>query len=324
MKKRAISILCLLLIILLALPLSSCQKEAEDDGRIKIVCTLFPQYDWLKNVVGDSDNIELSLIIANGSDPHSYQPTAADILTISNCDMIVFLGGDSDTWVQEALDRAKNDKIKKIALTELDGVTLHNVSASSGGHSHEHEHNHGAFDEHIWLSLKNAIAITEHLSSALCELDVQNAAKYTENAKAYTDKLIALDKAYSDAVDVNGERFMLFADRFPFVYLLEDYGIEYQAAFEGCTADVDAGFDTVLELIREAELHNAKYVTVTESSDGALATMVISSAKHAKMELLVMNSMQGVGRSDINNGITYLSVMENNLAVLKKAIGGEN
>ena len=323
MKKRVISFLCLLVILCLTFSLWGCEEKSENGEKIKISCTLFPQYDWLKNIVGNSENIELSLIVANGADPHSYQPSAADIMEISNSDMIVLVGGDSEAWVKEAIERS-NSEIATVVLAELDGVTLHNVSSASEAHDHhEHEHHgHGAFDEHIWLSLKNAALISEHLTKKLCELDPENASLYRANADTYLQKLNMLDNSFKAAAEnADGEAFMLFADRFPFVYLLFDYEIEYQAAFEGCSADVDASFDTVLTLIEEAEEHSCEYITVTESSDKALANTVVNSAKHTKMQILTMNSMQKVSEKDIKNGASYISLMQDNLEVLKVALG---
>lgn len=329
MKKR---ILCALLAIIILASLCSCsqsQKQEESD-KIKILCTLFPQYDWLRNITKGSESIELSLIIANGADPHSYQPTAADIMNISNCDIIVCLGGDSDTWVTKAIERSNNASIKNVRLSELEGMTLHNISSGShshGEHSHEeasHEgHAHSAFDEHLYLSLRNAITAAYALSEILCEKDPENAELYTKNASDYAEKLSALDREFASSLeqaDIN-EPFMLFADRFPFVYLLSDYGIHYSAAFEGCSTDANADFDTVIRLIHEAEHHNASYIAVTEASDKALANTVISSGAKKDREILTLDSMQSVTKNDITKGKSYILTMASNLEAVKKAVG---
>ena len=325
MKNFKLKVLCILLILCLSLSslaLFSCANN-EDNGKISIVCTLFPQYDWITNITDGSENIDLKLIIANGSDPHSYQPTAADIMTISNCDMLVYVGGDSDEWVKKAVERSKNEDIKKIVLTELEGINLHNISSSS--HSHE-GHSHSSLDEHIYLSLRNAMASVREITKILCEIDAQNAELYKANSQIYLEKLGALssDIALSVGPVPEEERFILFADRFPFVYLLSDYGIHYAAAFEGCTTDVDADFDTVLRLIHEADDHGVKYLAVTESSDKTLAQTVISSTKAKDQKILTFNSMQAVSRQKIESGTTYLSLMEENAKTLKTALGLTN
>lgn len=328
---RALLRFCAVLLVLCALfcCFGCGGRKSEDNGKITVLCTMFPQYDWLREIVGDSEKIELSLIIQNGTDPHSYEPTAADILAISKADMIVYLGGESDRWVSEALERSDNKDIVRIELSECEGVELHDISSASEGHSHEgheHEHeghDHGTLDEHLWLSLHNAKAACEALAGALSKLDESGAESYTENAKAYIEKLDVLDEKYEKAIEsvAAEERFLLFCDRFPFVYLLEDYGIEYAAAFEGCSADADADFETVLRLIKETDAHALTAVAVTESSDGALARTVLESSAQGGGEIIVFNSLQSVNKKQIADGISYLSVMEENLNALKRALG---
>ena len=328
LKSRLVCSLLVLCLLLSAFSLFSC-AEKKDDGKLHIVCTLFPQYDWLRNIVSGSQSIELDLIIANGSDPHSYQPTAADIMTISNCDILIYVGGDSDEWIKKAIERSKNDNIQTIVLTELEGVNIHEISASSHsheGHSHSdgHDgHSHSALDEHIYLSLRNAMASVREITEILCEKDPASKELYKKNSDIYLEKLLALSSELALAVGSvpEEERFVLFADRFPFVYLLSDYGVHYAAAFEGCTTDVDADFDTVLRLIHEADEHNVKYIAVTESSDKALAETVISSTKTKNQKILTFNSMQAISRQKINGGVTYLSIMEENAKALKTALG---
>lgn len=323
MRKKLIT---LILLCALLLSLWGCGEQSENDT-LKIVCTLFPQYDWVRSIVGNTEGVEVSLLIQNGTDPHSYQPTAGDIMEISDCDMIIYVGADSDLWVREALERAHNANTVKIALTEIEGMTLHNVSSASHSHGeHDHGdhdgHDHGALDEHLWLSLSNAVTAVEHIANELSVLDTAGSESYLANAADYTASLRELGSRYRAAAESVGaeERFMLFADRFPFVYLLSDYGIEYKAAFEGCTTDVDAGFDTVLGLINEAIEHNVRYIAITETSDGALARTVADSAKNG-IEIIVMDSLQSVTQKQLKDGISYLDVMESNLGSLRTALG---
>ena len=331
MKKRAI---CALIILCLLISICSCTAPTqESDEKIRILCTLFPQYDWLCNITEGVDDVEVSLIIANGTDPHSYQPTAADIMNISRCDMLVYIGGDSDTWVKKAVERSKNQVITEIALLELDGIELHDISSASHSHEghshgeHSHEgHSHSTVDEHIYLSIDNACTAVSRLASELCRIDPDNKDIYLKNSMEYTIKLKNLSNSLSADLDAipEEERFMLFADRFPFVYLLSDYGVHYAAAFEGCTTDVDADFDTVIRLIHEADEHDVKYIAVTESSDKALAKTVISSTKAKNQGILTLNSMQAVTYSQIANGASYISIMEKNLNTVRTALGLKN
>lgn len=331
MKKRAI---CALIILCLLISICSCTAPTqESDEKIRILCTLFPQYDWLCNITEGVDDVEVSLIIANGTDPHSYQPTAADIMNISRCDMLVYIGGDSDTWVKKAVERSKNQAITEIALLELEGIELHDISSASHSHEghshgeHSHEgHSHSTVDEHIYLSIDNACTAVSRLASELCRIDPDNKDIYLKNSMEYTIKLKNLSNSLSADLDAipEEERFMLFADRFPFVYLLSDYGVHYAAAFEGCTTDVDADFDTVIRLIHEADEHDVKYIAVTESSDKALAKTVISSTKAKNQGILTLNSMQAVTYSQIANGASYISIMEKNLNTVRTALGLKN
>ena len=332
MTKR---LLCLVLMLALALcALSGCSKGEEDDGKLKIVCTIFPQYDWMRNIIGEIDGVELTLLISNGNDMHSYEPSAADIMKIADCDMIVYLGEGIDGWVSEAIERSGREDLKKIALSECEGVTLRNISSASHTHDHgehddhdDHEgHDHGALDEHLWLSLNNATALTEALCDAICELDPENAQSYRENAERYILALADLRLDFEAAVARadGSKRFMLFCDRFPFVYLMEELGIDYSAAFEGCSADVDADFGTVLRLIEEAEEHGVDFVAMTESSDGTLARTVANAIKDREVGLLTFDSMQAVSKKEIESGYSYLSIMRENLRVLNVALGVED
>jgi zinc transport system substrate-binding protein len=338
-KKTGKRIICVILIICTALcitlSVSSCAPTGSDDDNasIKILCTLFPQYDWIRSITKGVDGVEVSIIISNGTDPHSYQPTAADIMNISKCDALVYVGGDSDTWVKKAIERSKNKEMKLIALTELEGIRLHDISSSSHsheGHSHEghsHEgHSHSALDEHLYLSLENAITSVKAITEWLCAKDEENAERYIQNSSEYILKLTALGNSFkSDVEQVPEEkRFILFADRFPFVYLLSDYGIHYSAAFEGCTTDVDADFDTVIRLIHEANEHNVGFIAVTEGSDKSLASTVISSTNSKNQEIIVLNSLQSITQKQIEKGATYLSLMEENIKELKRALGIKN
>ena len=254
---------------------------------------------------------------------HSYQPSAKDVMEISSCDMIVYQDGEADLWVQEAIQRANAESTVKVALSEIEGMTLHDISASSHSHGeHDHEHSHGTTDEHLWLSLSNAITATKALAETICALDPDGEEIYKQNSSEYISRLTALDGEYRSATEGVTDGFVLFADRFPFVYLLEDYGIDYSPAFEGCSADVDAGFDTVLSLIKEADAHGVKYIAVTESSDKALATTVASSAR-SDVEIIVMNSLQSVTSRQIDEGADYIGIMRENLSALKTLIGAK-
>ncbi len=321
--KKTISLVLTLVMLCTAALMPSCARGEQDSDKIKILCTVFPLYDWARNVVGECDNVEVMLLVDGGTDLHSFQPSFGDMAKIKDSDIVLYVGGTSDTWVAESVDE---DSLA-IELCELDDITLYQISADSianththddGSECHEaHDHNH-AFDEHIWLSLKNAEAAVRKLCCVLGELDSQNAEIYSENANIYISSLRALDaQMNSVAQKIQGQ--LIFADRFPFVYLLEDYGIGYFAAFEGCSTDTGADFDTVIALAKKIDATNCSAVFVSESPIPDLAESIIAQTASQSVKILVLDSMQSLGRADIDNGTTYLSVMKQNVKTLEES-----
>ncbi len=307
---------CVLLVALLvALPLCGC-GDGRSEARVRVVCTVFPLYDWVRTIVGDVEGVEVLWLSDKGSDLHSFQPSAADMIDIASAELTVFVGGVSDTWVEDAL--AQGNRENGMALSREEGVTLRPVSSESG-HSHEDGHSHEE-DEHLWLSLRNAILCVERITERLCAIDGAYADAYRANAAAYTEKLRSLDTSFSESVGKAEGARVVFADRFPFVYLFEDYGIEYRAAFSGCTTDVDADFSTVIELARTADEWGLSYLMVTESSDGALAESINRASERKNRAVLRMESMQAIRREQAEGGMTYLTVMEENFLTLLQAL----
>ena len=329
-KKRILTAVFAFLILLsCSLAAISCTSESKRDNRTKtsIVCTAFPQYDWIKNIIGDSEDFKLTLLTDNGSDIHSYQPTVADRVEISECDLLVSVGV-SDAWVEEMLN--ETDGVHVVRLSEIDGVTLREVSTDGiisehvhhtheghGEHEHEHEHDHdhGTYDEHIWLSLRNAKVCTEYLSKILSELSPQNEDKLSKNTVAYISSLSALDAEYEKLCQSSAAPRLIVADRFPFSYMTADYGIEFCAAFDGCSTETNAGLDTVKRLAEKAAEWQISGIAITESSDGRLANTVLATSG-TDGEIFVINSMQSITRAQIANGESYISIMQQNLTVL--------
>ena len=306
--------------LLAIVPLGGCGSPKED-GRVQVVCTVFPVYDWVRTIVGEADHIEVILLAQNGADLHSYQPTAADMARIASCDLLVRVGGDSDEWVVEMLESAPRTERTEVVLTEAPGVVLREVSAESVAAEHEHEHDHTCVtDEHLWLSVKNAMACVDYIAARLCEAEGVDAEVLGKNAADYRERLAELDARFAATVAEAAEPSMLVADRFPFVYLTEDYGIRYMAAFEGCTTETDADFDTMIRLAKTLDEWGLSYVTVTESSDRALARAVIEASRDKNQTVAVLNAMQSVTAAELEEGISYYSVMEDNLAVLRQIL----
>lgn len=288
-------------------------------GKPTIICTVFPEYDWICKILGEKkEDYEVKLLLDSGVDIHSYQPTAKDIAEISDCDLFVYTGGVSESWIEETLESALNEQMQVIELMEVLGERVKTEEIVEGM---EHDHTEESYDEHVWLSLKNAKILVKSLEQALNSLDEKNAAVFQENADAYIAQLEELDGEYQTVVDAAVNHTVLFGDRFPFRYLTDDYGLEYYAAFTGCSAETEASFETVTFLAGKLEEMDLSAVLVIENSDQKLAETIINSTKERDAEILVMNSLQSVKREDIEEGVSYLSIMEENLEVLKAALG---
>ncbi len=312
--------LCTLFAALTALTLlvaSGC--DFSSDGKLHIVCTIFPQYDWVRELTKGVQNVEITLLEDSGADLHNFQPSAADKVSILNSDLFVYTGGESDDWARTLLENAEKDvrsldlieALGERALTEEEGIE------ESGEHGHEHE---DEVDEHIWLSVQNAKALVSAIQEELCAVDEGNAALYQSNAASYLAELSALDEAFEETFSSAKRSVLVFADRYPFRYLAHDYGLTCYAAFSGCSAESEASFATILALVKHVEENALPYVMVLENSTQGIAKQVIDNTKSKDQGILVLNSLQSVTREDIESGATYLGLMKEDLAVLKTAL----
>lgn len=329
--------------------------EKGNSNKISIVCTTFPQYDWVKNILGEeAERFYVTLLLDNGVDMHSYQPAVKDIATAGSSDLFIYVGGESDTWVEDALKEAKNKDLKAINLMEtLDNFVKEEEvvegmqeERKSLGHSHEksskekqeqtqkesHENSQEIngqkeaadeepeYDEHIWLSIRNAEIMVKNIEKAIEQLDSDNAKVYQNNAENYIKKLDTLDKQYANTIQNAKYKAILFGDRFPFRYMADDYDLKYYAAFAGCSAETMAGFETVTFLAKKANELRLPVILTIENSDGRIAEAVKSNTTKKNQKILAMNSLQSVTKEQIADGITYLQVMQENLSVLSEAL----
>lgn len=297
----------------------------KDSGKLKVVTTIFPEYDWVRQILGDkADDADITMLLDNGVDLHSYQPTADDIVKIADCDLFLYVGGESDGWVNDALAGASNQDRKVINLLDVLGAQVKEEETVEGMETEEEDAAADAddpeYDEHVWLSLKNAETLCEAIANALEELDEQNKDTYAANLTAYTDQLAALDAAYQTAVDTGKRKTVLFGDRFPFRYLVDDYGLSYYAAFAGCSAESEASFETVSFLAKKVDALALPCVLTIEGKQHKIAETIVQNTKAKNQPILTMDSMQATTSEDVANGTTYLGVMENNLGVLKQAL----
>ena len=329
--------------------------EKGNSNKISIVCTTFPQYDWVKNILGEeAERFNVTLLLDNGVDMHSYQPAVKDIATAGSSDLFIYVGGESDTWVEDALKEAKNKDLKAINLMETLGNSVKEEEVVEGmqeereslGHSHEkpskekqeqtlkesHENSQEIngqkeaadeepeYDEHIWLSIRNAEIMVKNIEKAIEQLDSDNAKVYQTNVENYIKKLDTLDKQYANTIQNAKYKAILFGDRFPFRYMADDYDLKYYAAFAGCSAETMAGFETVTFLAKKADELRLPVILTIENSDGRIAEAVKSNTTKKNQKILAMNSLQSVTKEQIADGITYLQVMQENLSVLSEAL----
>ena len=328
--KKYISIL--LAAVMAVCCLSACgqnnsNKQIKDTNKqIKVVTTIFPEYDWVKEIAGDKvSDMDLTMLLDNGVDLHSYQPTADDIMKISDCDLFIYVGGESDAWVEDALKEAVNKDMKVINLLDVLGNSVKEEEVVEGMEAEEEEEEDGAeeepeYDEHVWLSLRNAKVLCKAIADYLAEIDNENADTYQDNEKAYADKLDELDKKYRETVDSASQKTLLFGDRFPFRYMVDDYGLSYYAAFVGCSAETEASFETITFLAGKTDELGLKNIMTIEKSDQKIAKTIIRNTKEKNQGILTLDSMQSTTSDDVKKGATYFSIMENNLNVLQEAL----
>lgn len=352
-------------------PSSTAVSEADSDA-IQVVATIFPEYEWLREIIGENtDHVELTMLLDSGVDLHSYQPSVDDIIKISTCDMFVYIGGESDQWVSDALKESMNPDMVVINLLDVMGDMAKEEELVEGMEAHDHDHDHAeeeehthaegeehdhaedeyhthaegedhdhaeeeahaheeseaddhdhgtAYDEHVWLSLKNAGAIVNVLCENLSQLDPERAESYQANAAAYSAQLAELDAEYQTVVDAAANKTLLFGDRFPFRYLVDDYGLDYYAAFVGCSAETEASFETITFLSTKVDELKLPVVLAIEGPNHKIADTIVQNTTDKNQKILKMDSIQSITANDVENGVTYLSIMEKNLEVLKEAL----
>lgn len=304
--------------------LSGCTQVPGNEAgdKLKIVCTIFPEYDWVKQIMGDNAaNADITYLLESGIDLHNYQPTADDIIKISDCDLFIYAGGESDEWVEDALEGALNKDMKVVNLLEVIGDNAKEEELKEGMQAEEEEgEEEEEYDEHVWLSLRNAKLICAEITDCLCWIDAENADKYNANLTAYSAELDALDSDFSALVNSAETRTLVFGDRFPFRYFVDDYGLDYYAAFAGCSAETEASFETVMFLAQKMDELECKTIYTLENSDKSIAHTIINSTKAKNQSIAELDSMQSVNKAQIDDGATYISLMKKNYEVLKATL----
>ncbi len=300
--------------------LASCagNTQKQDDGKLKVVTTIFPPYDFVREIAGD--NADVDILLKAGEESHSYEPTAKDIIKIQDSDLFIYTGGENDYWVEEvlkSLDDTKTKAVKLIDMVEtIDAEDEHNHNHDEED-SHEHDEDLHTIDEHVWTSPKNAMLISKSITTSLKQLDGENAGEYQENLESYIQKLQELDNEFRQIVDTAKRKTIVVGDRFPFRYLARDYGIEYYSAFDMCQTESDASAQTVASLIDTVKTQQIPVVIKMEMSKGDIANTV---AKPSGAKVLQMHSCHNLTKDEWKENKTYLQLMEQNAQVLKEAL----
>ncbi len=346
-------------------------ETKNEPKKLKIVTTIFPIYDWTSEILGsEAAKVDLTMLLKSGVDMHSYQPTADDLVKLSSCDVLIYVGGESDKWIEDARKEAVNKNMVVLRLMDVLGDRLkqeetvegmeahhhHHHDHDKDGHKHddhdkdghkhddhdkdEHKHHeetadhkheehshdkdghehHDEYDEHIWLSLKNAKVCVDAIAEALARADAVHTQAYKENAEAYRAKLDALDKEYEAVVAASPKKTLLFGDRFPFRYLVDDYGLKYYAAFPGCSAETEASFETIAFLSAKLDELKLPAILTIEGSSRKVAETILYNTPTHDQKILVLDSMQSTVGDKAAYGQHYLEVMRKNLDVLKEAL----
>ena len=320
------------------------KSKIAKESKLSIVATIYPEYAWAKEILGSRFNsVKLELLMKNGVDLHSYKPTAQDIAKIASADMVIYVGGESDEWIEKALEatpkkgrsevnlmKVLGDRVKAEEVIEgMDGFETKDERRETRDehHAEEHEHHHHDHDEevendeHVWLSLKNAEIIVQKIAAEIAKLDSAHASVYTQNVNAYVAKIQSLDNDYRATVESAARKTVLFGDRFPFRYLVDDYGLKYYAAFVGCSAESEASFETIAFLANKMDSESLPSIFIIENGNEKIAKAVLAASKNSKnAQILILNSMQSVTEKQIDEGADYLSIMKSNLENLKKAL----
>ena len=323
MKKFLSFALSLFIVFTTLFTLSSCSyaksESKNDSGKVSVVTTIFPYYDFTRSIAGDKADIKL--LLSPGSEPHSYEPSPSDIVAIENCDIFIYNGGESDEWVESVLDSIENKNMKVMRMMDYVDL-LYEQSVDHDEHEHEdgdeHEHEHGEeYDEHIWTSVKNAEKLTNAIYDEMCVSDSANKAVYSSNRDSYLSKLQALDSEISDIVSNAKRNTVVFGDRFPFLYFVTDYSLEYECAFPGCSSETEPSISTVTHMIDFTRENKIPVVFYLEFSNGKVAKLI---SEDTGAKTMLFSSCHNVTKDEFADGATYISLMEQNANALKEAL----
>ena len=317
MKKRLI----ITAAAFLAAGLSLAVPAGAEEEKLRIVTTIFPEYDWVMNILGDSaGDAEVTWLMDSGVDIHSFSPGIDDIVAVSDCDLFIYVGGESDFWVEDMIAQSQNPDQIDVSLLDILEDNVKEEEQVEGMQERPSKEEETEYDEHVWLSLGNAQIICRRLAEILGELDESHKEEYLNNADEYADRLEELDALFRPALTDPPHDTLVFGDRFPFRYLFDDYGLKYYAAFNGCSAETEASFETIIFLAEKLDELGLDSILKMEKDDERICETVIECTRSKDQKILTLDSMQAVTAEDYEDGVTYESVMKKNLEVLAEAV----
>lgn len=313
--KRILSIIFIFL--MLTGMISGCNRAyTKNSGdKISIVATIFAPYDFAREIAGDKANV--TMLLPPASESHSYEPTPQDIIAIQNCNVFIYVGGESDEWVDGVLDSMDTSKMKIVTLMDCVEVLEEEIVEGMEAEEEEGEEEEVAYDEHVWTSPRNAKLIVQKISDTLCEVNPDNASIYKANTESYLAKLDELDAKFQSVAFNAARKVVVFGDRFPFRYLTDAYGLEYFAAFPGCSTETEPSAQTIAFLINKIKDENIPVVFHIELSNEKIAN-TISESNGAKV--LLLHACHNITKDDFQNGVSYLDLMNRNVDALKEAL----
>ncbi len=309
---RIRSAACLVLVLTCSVLTGGCAGPPEvsvDDGRLQVVTTVFPQYDFVRQIAGE--HVQLSMLLKPGADSHSYEPAPQDIIKVRNADVFIYVGGENDTWIEDMLSSMDLSHMRTVRLVDcVETMTEEEEHEEHGGHEEE-------VDEHVWTAPANAAAITQHIARVLEDADPDNRDVYADNCRAYVEQLNQLDRDFREVIGHGNRKTIVFGDRFPLRYFAEAYGLTSYSALPGCASDTEASAATVAFLADKVREEQIPVVFKLELTSDSMARTI---AGESGAKVLTFHSCHNVTREQLEGGATYVSLMRENMEHLREAL----
>lgn len=324
MKLKKIILVIILIAIIVAsviagVVLGKKNKTSNNNNteKIKVTASNFASYDFLRAIIGDNDNIELTFLLGPGKDAHSYDPTAQDLITIQNSDLFIYIGGEMEKWADRVLPTLDTSNTKIICVA--DDIKTIDEQEIDGAEPEEEDEEEGAFDEHIWTSPDNAITMVNTLEKSMEEIDSSNSSKYKQNAENYIAKIKNVDKQIQEIVDNKKRDRLVFGDKMPMQYFINYYKLQVSAAFSGCSTETEPSSKTIAYLVNKAKEEETPVILYIELNNGKVANTIANEVGNG-CKAMQIQTLHNVSKTDFDNGETWVSLMERNLDVLKAAL----